>query len=128
MLLCTFRLLKRFLCLIAQDLSLVMTAALVDYFPETEPELGSPGWDQHGHRVLQDKELMVGLVPYLGIRWGRSLLQGTAQGMVSGPVFSHLAPKCTFHPSLAAPWFCLNPVRDVSLSPNSQALLSGIIS
>jgi len=65
MLLCTFQLLKRFLCLLAQDLAPVTTAiavVLVDYFPGTEPELGvSPRWDQHTRHFLQNKGLVVGL-------------------------------------------------------------------
>lgn len=46
MLLCTLLLLKRFLCLTRQDLApvtIAIAAALVDYFPETETELGGVG-------------------------------------------------------------------------------------
>lgn len=97
-----------------------VAAALVDYFPETEPELGgvtqvgsacSPlaaGQRTCGGTGLEAWSQMGPANPYVGISWSRSLLQGTVQGMVSGPVFGHLSPNCASHPSLAATWFLVS--------------------
>lgn len=120
MLLCTLRLLNRFLCLTRQDLAPVtnaIAAALLDYFPETEPELGGREGEGHtggistlaaGQRVcggtgLEEWPQKGPANPYVGMSRSRSLLQG----VLSGPVFSYLSPNCAFHPNLAAPCFFL---------------------